>query len=224
MVVRDDDLTHSHIHFRDIQESINGVVIKVVSDCGNNFTYVVNGGKDDWSAYGDWHDPKYEDMRQEFKFFWKFHPKGVSRHCHFDFHVYPSDDFYENYQSGEPVFYAGMVLVVFIFTAIVFFLYNIYVSKRQSKVMSQAERAEAIVTSVFPRDVGLRLIKEAEEAQQLKKKKYITNTVFNGGMSALSSKRRLNNFLVNGAGDNNGIDNSGVVGRRSKPIADLFPR
>ena len=144
-------------------ENINGIVVKIASDCGNNFTYVVNGGYDDWSAPGDWHDPAYEHMAQVYKFFWKEHPRGTSRHCHFDLHVYPSDEFHEIYERDEPLIYAGVVLLVFLFTGIVFFGYDIVVGRKQKRVKSQAQRAEDIVTSVFPREVGLRLIHEAEE-------------------------------------------------------------
>ena len=122
-----------------LPEPVNGVVVIVESDCGSQFTYVVNGGKDDWSAEGDHHDPKYDHMAERYKFFWKEHPKGSSRHCHFDLVVYPSDDFHAAYKTNAPLIYAGMVVAVFIFTAIVFRLYDVFVYRRHKTVLLNAQ-------------------------------------------------------------------------------------
>lgn len=188
-----------------LPEDVNGISVVVESDCGSVFTYTANGGKPTTSQLGDRHQPKkeYEEMAVRSKFFWKEHPKGLSRHCHFDMVIYPSDEFRASYQSTDAMMYAGLVGVVFVFTAILFFLYDKYVQKKQAKVMSQAKRAEAIVTSVFPKEVGLRLIQQAEREEA----------------ERVSNKKMLNNFLVEKSETFENKTNN----KRRKPIADLFP-
>eukprot|EP00526_Cylindrotheca_closterium_P003919 CAMPEP_0113631220 /NCGR_PEP_ID=MMETSP0017_2-20120614/16224_1 /TAXON_ID=2856 /ORGANISM="Cylindrotheca closterium" /LENGTH=1165 /DNA_ID=CAMNT_0000541721 /DNA_START=11 /DNA_END=3511 /DNA_ORIENTATION=- /assembly_acc=CAM_ASM_000147 len=186
-----------------LPEDVNGISVVLESSCGAVFTYTANGGRPTTSQLGDRHQAKkeYEEMAVRSKFFWKDHPSGLSRHCHFDIVVYPSDEFRASYESNDALLYSGLVGVVFVFTAMLFFLYDKYVQKRQAKVMSQAKRAEAIVTSVFPKEVGLRLIKQAEREEQ----------------ERVSNKKMLNNFLVE---KNETVEKPN---KRRKPIADLFP-
>ena len=179
---------------------VNGVAVKVVSDCGRNFTYIINGDYDDWAANGDHHDPKYADMVQQYKFFWKDHPKGTSRHCHFDLYIYPSDEFAALYETNDPIKFAAIVAAVFVFTALVFFLYDCYVHKRQKKLKRSAERAENLVTSLFPKQVGEQLMEEADKDNKEK-----------DNFRSLSER---DNFLNEEGKGGNG---------KGKPIADLYP-
>ncbi|KAL3915277.1 MAG: hypothetical protein SGARI_008216 [Bacillariaceae sp.] len=58
--------------FRDLlPKEINGLVMEMQSDCGKNFTYIANGGKEDEWLDENAHDPLYNDMAVETKFFWK---------------------------------------------------------------------------------------------------------------------------------------------------------
>eukprot|EP00980_Cylindrotheca_fusiformis_P017450 scaffold5439_cov132-Cylindrotheca_fusiformis.AAC.9 len=181
---------------------VNGIYIVVESDCGSVFTYTANGGKRDISELGDRHEPKqvYEGMAVRSQFFSMDYSPGATTRCSFELIVYPSDEFLESYESDDAGLYAGLVAVVFIFTALLFFLHDKYSKKKQEQVAMQAKRAEAIVTSVFPKEVGLRLIQEAAKDEADK----------------LSSKKMINNFLVE---KTDAYDS----GNRSKPIADLFP-
>ena len=185
-----------------LPDSINGIAVKVVSDCGRNFTYVVNGGKDDWAADGDHHDPHYEDMMQQYRFFWKEHPKGTSRHCHFDLYIYPTDEFASIYKSNTPIMYALIVVAVFVFTAVVFFLYDRYIQAHQELLMSSAARAEDIVTSLFPKHVGEQLMQEARNEAADKK-----------AFQSTHSKDSMDDFL---GGDN-------VREGKAKALAELYP-
>ena len=179
---------------------VNGVVVKVTSDCGSNFTYVVNGDVDDWALEGDYTDPTWEHLAFQEKFFWKNHPKGTSRHCHFDLVIYPSREFHELYVSNAPALYAGLVVLVFLFTAIVFLCYQHYTVKRQQKVVVRAARAEALVNSVFPKEIGERLMQRVEQEAELIPRRN------------RSTKDKLGTFLNTGQEDKS----------RSKPLADLF--
>lgn len=149
-------------------------------------------------------------MTHRSKFFFKEHPKGTSRHCHFDLVVFPSDEFAAKYfESNTPALYAGIVVAVFAFTAIVFYVYSYFVGRRQEQVTAQAARAEAIVSSLFPEHIGNRLIEEAKQAESDSKR----NRRNSGFVATASNKANLHDFLT-----------VGETSKTAKPIADLFPK
>lgn len=185
-----------------LPETVNGINVVVESDCGNVFTYTANGGGDSTAVAGDIHDERYRGLVVRYPFIsTEEQVEGVTQLCQFDLAIYPTDIFRQSFDSTDPSIYSGLIVVVFIFIAGIFFLYDKYTQKRQDEVALQAKRAEAIVTSVFPKAVGLRLIEQAERDESGK----------------VSDKKMLNNFLVK-----NG-DMGHSSSQRSKPIADLFP-
>lgn len=121
-------------------KEINGIVVKVTSDCGSVFTYVLNAGKMDEVQEGDWREmyEKYDHMNHTSRFFWKDHHTGHSRHCHFFLNIYPNDEFYATYYTNDPIIYACVVAAIFIFTAALFACYDRFVFKRQRKIVSKA--------------------------------------------------------------------------------------
>jgi hypothetical protein len=64
-------------------------------------------------------------------------------------------------------------VLVFLFAAMVFLLYDYLVQRRHNKVMATAKRTDAIASSLFPSNVRERMFKDAEEQaeQQILKKK-----------------------------------------------------
>jgi hypothetical protein len=179
---------------------INGLVVELHSDCGRNLTYVFNGGKNDTWEEGSGHDKKYKHMEIRTKFFWKDHPKGLSRHCHFDLVMFPSDELRYHYQSSQPMIYAALVLVIFVFTALVFFIFNWYMSQRQAEAEEEAAKAISVVNSVFPEQIGERLLAEAKEKKDSEK---------------FSKKNQLSSFIDSSKATSPGAGNS-------QPLADLF--
>lgn len=140
-------------------ENMNGIVIKVTSDCGRNFTYVAtNDGKNDWAADGDHYNIKYDDLVQKFKFFWKQHPKGTSRHCHFDLYMYPTDEFAALYINAAPVLYCAVVVLAVLLAAILFAIYVKQAKRRNLELKESAEKANNVVTNLFPKHVGEQLM------------------------------------------------------------------
>lgn len=197
-----------------LPEDVNGIVVKVASDCGRNMTYIVNGGEDDtWDAEKDIHSKKYDYLEQRFKFFWKNHTKGTSRHCHFDLLIYPSDEFAAPFRSDAPIMWAAIVLVVVLTVAALFFAYDLWMQKKHKKTMAEKKQAQAIVTSLFPKHVGDKLMEE----QKLKNKQASKKT---------KQKNQADAWKTASSGDFNPMDGSErdfVAKDKSKPLADLFP-
>jgi hypothetical protein len=123
------------------KREVNGIVVKVESDCGSVFTFVLNSRDGTTKArLGDWKEQyqKYEHLNHSSRFFWKNHPKGRSRHCHFDLHIYPNDEFRDSYRVGNDCRYASIVAGIFFFTGLLFACYDRLIFKGQQLIVSQA--------------------------------------------------------------------------------------
>lgn len=199
-------------------DGVEGIVVVLHDTCGQDFTYRVDGPKAVFLGPGDLHDSMYDhlEIRTEFAPFLKHNFSDVQDHCEYDLKLYPSVEFEAPYRTSKPATYTSIVVVVFLFTASVFVFYDYLVQYRQDKVMATAKRTNAIVTSIFPKNVRDRVMNEAkeqiEEELNDKRKKGVPS-LFGGG-----AKSRIKDFLDEGT-----AADSAMEPKRGKPIADLFP-
>ena len=110
-------------------------------------------------------------------------------------HIYPSTTFHSHYITNTPKIYAAVVAFTFVLVAMVFFIYDILVQHRNEKIVLNAARSNAIVSSIFPDAIRDRLLQPDE----------------------ISTKRKgsgLKSYLLTGEGD--------IGNTSSKPLADLF--
>eukprot|EP00980_Cylindrotheca_fusiformis_P018951 scaffold6336_cov116-Cylindrotheca_fusiformis.AAC.1 len=110
-------------------------------------------------------------------------------------HIYPSEKLEANFRNSDPTIYASVVVVIFIFTSLVFLLYVYFVGRRQRIVMDRIVRQDKIVTNIFPTAIRDRLY----DAQ-----------------AQPSGKGKRDAHGLDGLGD--GSNDLG-----SAPLADLFP-
>lgn len=115
----------------------------------------------------------------------EFCPKSLS--------IYPSKTLEDNHITNKPAVFSIAVVIIFLFTSIVFVFYDLMVSRRQRIVMNRALASGAIVSSLFPEKVKLQLYQDNIDKRE---KEYA-----------------LKNFLHNG---------EAYVDKSSKPIADSF--
>lgn len=92
-------------------------------------------------------------------------------------------------------------------------MYDFYVTRRQNKVALAAKRSNAVVASLFPKNVRERMLKEAEEQILANEKAGVKGHLRLGNVP----KSQLKNFL------DDGIARAGGIAFDTKPIADLFP-
>lgn len=181
---------------------------------GKEFTYLINGdeaafvGHDDVGHDDDAHDHVYDHMRldapfAEFAYSEEYLASGGDS-CTYTINVYPTKELEASYSTKRPLHYALVVLGVFFFTSLAFFAFDWLVQRRQKDLVSTAARQNAIVASIFPKNIQAKLLAEAEEAEKQKR-----STVGKAG---------LRNFLNDVA-----VSVEGTEKIRSKPIADLFP-
>jgi class 3 adenylate cyclase len=115
--------------------------------------------------------------------------------------VYPSQTYYEDYETNTPIVVTFAVAMVFVFTVLMFLVYDRLVESRQRLVLNRAEQTSAIVSSLFPKNVRDRLMQVESEDR-------------NEGGTFMSPNNRLKSFLNDGDKKDSGL----------QPIADLFPQ
>jgi len=195
-------------------EGVNGVIVVLHDTCGYTFTYQINGPEAVYLGEGDLHEHKYDHLEIDVEFapFLKHNFSDVHEHCEYDLRIFPSSELEEKFRTIKPGLYAGVVVLVFLFTASVFVLYDFLVQKRQDKVMATAKRTNAVVSSLFPSQVRDRILQDAKEQAEQDMQMNKRGSVFN-----LGAKSQLKDFLDEGAVTEK------LQAYDSKPIADLFP-
>lgn len=116
-------------------------------------------------------------------------------------HIYPTTSFEDTYHSGTPEIFAVVVAFTFCMVAVVFYVYDVFVQRRNENLVSKAAQSNAIVSSLFPEHLRERLMEDKGEQQEL-------------SQSMHSSRKSLKAFLHDGKNTE--------LGRQSKPMADLF--
>ena len=65
-------------------------------------------------------------------------------------HIYPSEKFKSSYDSNTPELFATVVAITFGLVALVFFVYDLVVQRRNHNLIVKAAQTNAIVYSLFP--------------------------------------------------------------------------
>lgn len=115
--------------------------------------------------------------------------------------LFPADELRASSESSKPIIYTVSVASIFLFTSLVFLVYDWTVRRRQQKVMTRVITQDKIVSSLFPATVRDRL--------------YMNGDRQNGGSDGQSqaSSQRESLWM-------NEAEHTSNYGDR--PIADLF--
>ena len=196
-------------HFKNLlSREENGIVLVLENGCSQPFTYGINGKDVVFLGTGDLHNTKFDYMVQHASFSnlrtlqdgTEYGVKFKYDYCPVSIRLYPSQDFVDSITTSEPMVMSITVLLVFIFTILMFLVYDRLVERRQKLVLNRAVQSTAIVSSLFPKAYADRLLEQS-------------NTCSSRSSSYSSNNKRLKSFLI-GDFENNSGDH---------PIADLFP-
>jgi class 3 adenylate cyclase len=116
--------------------------------------------------------------------------------------IFPSSEFEDKYHSDTPTKFAALVALTFLLVAIVFIIYDIFVHRRNEKLIASAAKSNAIVTSLFPDNIRERLIGQNNDSNNGK------------------SPNHLKSVLLDGV-DGKALQANGGS-EKMKPLADLF--
>jgi hypothetical protein len=192
------------VFFEDIlSQGTEPITVVLENTCNEKFSFEIQGHDATLIAEEDTHDPNYDDLKLTDIFAEFANPKelldaGLGDHCVYTIHAYPTQRMESNYNTQEPLWYALVVLGAFLSTALLFLIFDCLVQKRQAKVVVTALKQNAIVSSLFPKNVQAQMMAEAGQKHNF-------------------GKAGIKTFLSNAEKENETkVD-------KSKPIADLFP-
>jgi hypothetical protein len=139
--------------FSDIVPNDESDFIIVTESCTYLNTYLIQGPSVTHLGEGDMHKPKYHKMKVTADFL----AFGVQQRCSHLIHIYPVESFEATYITKKPWQYSMIVFCIFIFAAIVFLVYDWFVTVRQSRTEREASTSKAIVRDLFPGNVATML-------------------------------------------------------------------
>lgn len=155
---------------------------------------------------GDFHRPEYNDMSVFVDLNLQTLPRARSTpgHCMYSMKIYPSKAFEEDYKTNTPEIFAIVVAGTFLVVAAVYLMYDIMVQKRNEKMIENAAKSNAIVTSFIPDHLRERLLQDSNTLRNTRKHRGNLKMFLNEGKNGQQDVHASN-------GDTS-----------SMPLADLF--
>ena len=136
-----------------------GIFAVLRNNCGQTYTYLLQGREALYLGEGDLHDKSFENSGVIFDLSKTDHADyaDTEGHCLYTLSVYPSTEFRNSALSKTPEIFAGIIAGTFFLVFFSFFYYDSFVQRRNKKLVTNAARSNAIVTSLFPENVRDRL-------------------------------------------------------------------
>ena len=241
-------------------EGVNGMIVVLKSTCprvdvfdrnedgtpkSSNgdlgvISYQIDGPNAIYLGEHDAHDSKYDHLEVTEKFVaLDIDQSNIPEDkCipELSLHVYPSQTFEnDSVDKNKAVIYTVIVICIFIFPALVFFVYDRAVRRRQRKVMERIIKQDRIVSNIFPTAIRERLYGASNKNKKKKKSRKTSMNLLGGGAvnHPTNSEGDGTTSSFSGGGDEPAGDDSlfdpldyeddeGMM-KASAPLADLFP-
>eukprot|EP00980_Cylindrotheca_fusiformis_P018038 scaffold5770_cov101-Cylindrotheca_fusiformis.AAC.1 len=182
----------------------DGIIIVISNSCGQQVTFALTDNDVIYLGDSDLHESEYESLKKEFHFTPQASPiSGITMsqtYCPYKVSVYPSATMRDKFETEEPVAFVGGVAGIFLFTLVVFLIYDVLVERRQRYLAATASKSSAIVTALFPQIVRDRILESEEK-----------NTTKQRGMKSSAVESSIDTVKFHGASE-------------GAPIANLFAK
>lgn len=190
-----------------LEDGAEQMVVLLESTCGGVTPFTLNGPTATCERSANiLQKLDKHDMAEQFTFIHDaFYEAG--RSCSYVMKIYPSPSFITASDTSKPEFFAIVIFVCLVLTAVAFSVFDWMVVRRHVAVMDKAERSHAIVTSLYPKNIRERILQDPGP-QTLR-------GISDNGREADGSPTDLKSFLCDGR--------LTEQSKPSKPIADLFP-
>mmetsp|Transcript_30507 Transcript_30507/g.63695 ORF Transcript_30507/g.63695 Transcript_30507/m.63695 type:complete len:203 (+) Transcript_30507:715-1323(+) len=162
---------------------------------------------------GDLHDSAYNHMGVTTSFYdfgddELVQEIGEGQVCIYNFEIYPTSTFEDEYTSSLPTILAIVVGCTFVFMALSFFVYDFFVQSRNRVVVGAAASSNALVSSMFPEQIRDQLLEQQKREQASKHKR--------GPHEGIA-------FSKNAEGMKNDEAEPSLQNDLGLPIADFYP-
>jgi hypothetical protein len=138
--------------------------------------------------------------------------------CNYTLHVTPSPELWREFVTYSPILYSVIFLSFAGLVCFMFHGYDVLVEERQKIVLHHSVQADAILSSLFPRQVRSRLLRRNSNASLEYQNARLS--AINGGIVEAANSHRIKHFLTTTTTTT--TDTEGEEAD-SSPIADLFP-
>ena len=195
-----------NVYFSDIlPDDVRGIYLVLENTCNNTATWKIEGKDARYIGSGDLHDTAYDSYKlsADFNTYNNVEAARKAGACIYTVNVYPSQEFEDDYKSSSPIYLTVVVGAVFLSMVAAFLAYDLFQRKRNTKVVANAAKSNALVSSLFPSNIRDRLLDQP--ANNNKKNHQMT-----------SHMGKLQNLLDGGI-----MDEDAAAGLNA-PIADLF--
>jgi hypothetical protein len=193
-------------------EGTEPVILHLESSCGHQSIYQVAGSEVKLLSQEQDYAGDYRDMGISSGFA-KFanSPEIVddaerSSICLYTMTVYPTPALEQEFDSQRPLGLALAMVAVFLVTAMMFFFFDVVMTRQRNAVIKNAKKQNALVSSLFPKSIQDKMLQDAEESK-------IENV----------GKAGIKNYLNESTFESGAHDMNPSILHKSKPIADLFP-
>lgn len=158
-----------------LPDYIRGLVCVLSASSGQTFTYTIRGDDVEFMGEGDLHDPNYDEYQETVEARLLLEgEEEAGKFILYTLTMYPSEEFESQYTTNKPIIYAVGATGIFIFTALIFLLYDKLVADRQERTSRLARQSGSIVESMFPAGFRDRLYKIQGPDEQRRKSKIST--------------------------------------------------
>eukprot|EP00980_Cylindrotheca_fusiformis_P010813 scaffold2446_cov106-Cylindrotheca_fusiformis.AAC.3 len=156
-------------------DGIIGTIVVIRNSCEIDdairvLSFAIDGSHADFLGEFDAHDPKYDDqVVSEVVLDLKLDPEQIPEGLcvpTLTLELYPTDELAATFETSKPALYTTVVVAIFVFTSLVFFLYDYFVGRRQRKFMERIIKQDQIVSDVFPTAIRDRLYESGQKGSQ----------------------------------------------------------
>lgn len=204
--------------------------------CNQSFTYILTGTEAEFVGEGDQSEVKFQHMAVAEIFGKNLMSRNANStyvgrllyddYCPYTFTVSASQQMEDHYVTKRPVIYAVSACLIFLFTSLVFVTYDCLVERRQRLVLNTAARSDAIVASLFPKEIKQQLYHEAsklfpsdtKQDEEVVPESYYDERRFigmDGGKNGVGGKRSETGSMTASGHDSDHM--------RISPMASLYP-
>jgi hypothetical protein len=156
---------------------------------GQTFTYIIRGDDVELMGEGDLHDPNYNEYQETVEARLLLEgEEEAGKFIIYTLTLYPSEEFESQYTSKKPITFAVVAIGIFIFTALIFLLYDKLVEDRQERTSRLARQSGSIVESMFPAGFRDRLYKIQGPDEQRRKSQISSRSSSGAGAEELNTE------------------------------------
>jgi hypothetical protein len=161
-----------------LPHNAEAVVAVVKNTCNQTFSFLVAGDHVTFLGPEDAHDPKYDSLGIKRAFAASVNTRAAPNNrayttvglddsfCKYAISVYPTQDLEDAFVNKQPSIVTAIAASIFMFTSLVFVVYDLLVAKRQKIVLTKALQSGAIVNALFPENVQSRLFAVEQTSTQ----------------------------------------------------------